>query len=417
MRRKVIMLVVTVVVDRRHVRRARCARVEPPGARPRPPGRHSIVLFPVKGSDLSTLDTAVDDHPQPRRRPRHRRARRQPPGQHHRHRPARREERARRPTSSSARPPSCGSGRCRARSRTRAVPSTTTTVPGATTTTVKGATTTTVKGATTTTAQGRDHDDARATTTTSGNAAGAAHDRHRADRRDAPRRPTTVATARPAPATTTTTGASRPRRSRARPPPRCPRDATTATCQDGKPGHDPTSPTSRSSCPTEEHGVCYVLGPTILTGTQRRYARARSYDSDHGAVGRQRPLQEQRLRRQGRRAVRRQAGRDRARRRRAVGADDQPGHHRPATCTITRQLHEQSEAQQTRARAAVRLAAGAVRPASRRSQSVSPTLGKDQLHAGIVAGLIGLGAGRALHDLLLPAARPRRVDRASRSPG
>ena len=39
-------------------------------------GGISIVLVPVKGSDLSTLNTAVDDHPQPRRRPRHRRARR-----------------------------------------------------------------------------------------------------------------------------------------------------------------------------------------------------------------------------------------------------------------------------------------------------------------------------------------------------
>ena len=75
MRRKVIMLVVTVVVivgtfvatllgDSRPVLGLDLQ------------GGTSIVLSPVKGSDLSTLDTAVDDHPQPRRRPRHRRARR-----------------------------------------------------------------------------------------------------------------------------------------------------------------------------------------------------------------------------------------------------------------------------------------------------------------------------------------------------
>ena len=41
-------------------------------------------------------------------------------------------------------------------------------------------------------------------------------------------------------------------------------------------------------------------------------------------------------------------------------------------------------------------------------ENVSPTLGNDQLDAGIVAGIIGLAPRRALHARLLPAARARR---------
>ncbi len=52
-------------------------------------GGLSVVLVPVKGSDLSTLDAAVADHPQPRRRSGHRRTRREPAGQPDRRRPAR----------------------------------------------------------------------------------------------------------------------------------------------------------------------------------------------------------------------------------------------------------------------------------------------------------------------------------------
>ena len=40
--------------------------------------------------------------------------------------------------------------------------------------------------------------------------------------------------------------------------------------------------------------------------------------------------------------------------------------------------------------------------------SVSPTLGTDQLQAGLIAGAIGLGAGRSLFAGLLPASRARR---------
>ena len=54
-------------------------------------GGISIVLFPVKGSDLERAQHRGRRHPQPRRRPRHRRARRAAPGQHDRREPARRE--------------------------------------------------------------------------------------------------------------------------------------------------------------------------------------------------------------------------------------------------------------------------------------------------------------------------------------
>ena len=46
------------------------------------------------------------------------------------------------------------------------------------------------------------------------------------------------------------------------------------------------------------------------------------------------------------------------------------------------------------------------------TQSVSPTLGNDQLNAGIAAGLIGLALVALVHAPLLPAARPRRDPRA-----
>ncbi len=47
-------------------------------------------------------------------------------------------------------------------------------------------------------------------------------------------------------------------------------------------------------------------------------------------------------------------------------------------------------------------------------ENVSPTLGQDQLDAGIIAGIIGLAPRRALHARLLPVARPRR-DRRPRA--
>ena len=41
-------------------------------------------------------------------------------------------------------------------------------------------------------------------------------------------------------------------------------------------------------------------------------------------------------------------------------------------------------------------------------QNVSPSLGKDSLHAAVIAGLVGVAAGAALHDRLLPGARLHR---------
>ena len=45
-------------------------------------------------------------------------------------------------------------------------------------------------------------------------------------------------------------------------------------------------------------------------------------------------------------------------------------------------------------------------------ESVSPTLGRDQLTAGIVSGLIGLGLVARLHAVVLPIARVGRARRA-----
>ena len=77
--------------------------------------------------------------------------------------------------------------------------------------------------------------------------------------------------------------------------------------------------------------------------------------------------------------------------------DDQSGHHAAATC---RSAATSARARpRPRARVALRRAARPVRPEKQTVQSVSPTLGKDQLTAGIVAGLIGL-ALVALYMLL-----------------
>ena len=207
--------------------------------------------------------------------------------------------------------------------------------------------------------QGRDHHDGArarrprrrtgATTTTA--------ERRRARRhRRRPRRTSGKAAAR---------RRSRPRRSSPASP-RTPRRrtaaaATTATATHGRPttaaGSTPTTMpgTTTTTAPTAFPGCeqlikqsppdtdaaqagraarpqaapsCYVLGPAIVTGKSVGSASV-VVRLHRVAVGHQRALQEQRLRQQDRGPVRQQAGRDRARRRRAVGADDQPGHHRP----------------------------------------------------------------------------------------
>ena len=312
--------------------------------------------------------------PQPRRRPRDRRARRAAPGQHDRRQPARREGPRRRPRTSSARPPSCGSARCSAGP-----------VPVGLADHHHG--------------QGRDHHD------------GQGRDRPRPPRarrrrtvKARPRRPRVrergprrcrvhhsgtrrapIGASGPSPPTpivarfaATHAHHARGRRrsapfdgrhhdgrghhadhGRARPPPRL-RPRSPVAPRSIKQSPPDTDSAQQVVLPDRDNTSCYVLGPAIVTGQERRLREYRQYDSTNVAVGHQRPLQEQRLPRQDRGPVRQQGRRDRARRRRAVGADHQPGHHRPRRRDL-RQLHPR-RGEAARAGAALRRAPDAVRP-------------------------------------------------------
>ena len=91
------------------------------------------------------------------------------------------------------------------------------------------------------------------------------------------------------------------------------------------------------------------------------------------------------------------------------------GHHRPERHD-QRHVHEQGRGHDL----ALVLRYGALPVqfdrTSRPCRRVSPTLGKDQLRAGIVAGLIGLALVALYMIFVLPAARPRRRGSGSRSP-
>ena len=126
------------------------------------------------------------------------------------------------------------------------IPATTTTKPGATTTTVKGATTTTVKGATTTASSGP--------TTTS----------------------TSIAATTTAPATTTTTGATTTTVKGATTT--TVKGATTTTQQDftGKTCKDlvKADPVTWVWDQDKPHKACYALGPNLLGGESVKGAKA-----------------------------------------------------------------------------------------------------------------------------------------------
>ena len=373
-------------------------------------GGISIVLFPVKGSDLARstprstiirnrvdgLGIAEPDV--------------QPPGQHDRRRPARREGPRRRPRASSARPPSCGSARCiGSRSRASATPT-----PARPPRPAKGATTTT---------DGRGRPPRRrhaaTTTTVARHAVGrAAHDRHRADRGSRPAR-----------------RRSRPRRSR-RAAPTATTGATGATATTARPAADdhddharrrqfPGARTLHQAEPARHRRraagdparpqagpSCYVLGPTIVTGQERRLGRTSIVRLEPRRSGS--PTCTSRTTTSSTRSRGRyveQAGRDRARRRRAVGADDQPGHHRPrrrrspATFTAGR-----GEASSRSCCGTARCPCSSTRR-SRPSRACRRRSARTSCTAGIVAGLIGLALVALYMLALLPAARPRRVGR------
>ncbi len=263
--------------------------------------------------------------------------------------------------------------------------STPTTVKGATTTTLKGATTTTLKGATTTTKPVTSTTAAGATTTTKGHASAGTRTIDTVP--IVAVRPEAVTTVAPAvapaastvPATTVTTvkGAATTTTTIAR-------TAANSTCLDGKKITKDLAD-QQVILPDLTNSLCYVLGPTILTGRNVGTASAvvdpntaawivnvhfknndfvtkvaTPYVNQSVAIELDGVVQS---------APHINAG--------ITGQDVQ------ITGTFTsKQAHQLA--------LVLRYGSLPVQLVAQTAQSVSPTLGKDQLKAGILSGLIGL---------------------------
>jgi preprotein translocase subunit SecD len=256
-----------------------------------------------------------------------------------------------------------------------APPATTTTVRGATTTTVKGATTTTVKGATTTTA--------KPATTTTGHAAGRlvpidavpiAAVRHEAGTVTtvAPSTPTTVKSATP----TTVKGATTPTTA----------PAGAGTCQNGKIiTQNATAAQGNIVLPDLDKTSCFLLGPTILTG--------RNVGTASAVVNTTTAAWEVNVHFKNNDFVTKVAT-PYVGKQVAIELDDVVQSAPTINSGITGQdvtISGSFTSKQAHQLALVlRYGSLPVQLVSQTAQSVSPTLGKDQLKAGILSGLIGL---------------------------
>jgi preprotein translocase subunit SecD len=249
--------------------------------------------------------------------------------------------------------------------------STTTTVPGASTTTIKGATTT-VKGATTTTGK-------PATTTTLGHSAPArtidtvpiVATRPAVDPTTvAPTTPNTVKLTTPTTVVNVTTPTTAP--------------AGNTTCRDGA-AVTPDRPAQEVVLPDKDKLFCYLLGPTILTG--------RNIGSADAIVNTSTGEWQVDVHFKNNDFVNKVAGPN-------VGKEvaivldgvvqSAPTINQGITgqnVTITGNFSSK-EAHQLAL--VLRYGSLPVQLVSQTAQSVSPTLGKDQLRAGIISGIIGL---------------------------
>jgi preprotein translocase subunit SecD len=236
---------------------------------------------------------------------------------------------------------------------------TTTTVKGATTTTVKGATTTTVKGATTTTVKGATTTTAGASTSTTAKAAS----------------PTTVKAGTPTTvkgATTTTTTVPK----------------SDGTCRDGKeitPASTPNIANTQVVLPDTKNSVCFVLDKTILTG--------RNVGSADAIVNSTNAQWEVNVHFKNNDFVEKVAKPD-VGKQVAIELDGVVQSAPTINPGITGQdvtisgSFTSKEAHQLAL--VLRYGSLPVQLVAQTAQSVSPTLGKDQLKAGIISGLIGL---------------------------
>jgi preprotein translocase subunit SecD len=255
----------------------------------------------------------------------------------------------------------------------------TTTVPGASTTTVKGATSTTVKAPTTTTVK-------RATTTTLGHSAPAATSIDTvpivATRPAAG--PTTVAPTTAPKAATATTVKGPTTTVKGATTTTVPANASNSTCRDGA-AVTPDRPAQQVILPDKDKLYCYLLGPTILTGRNIGTATALVNTSSGAWQVDVHFKNNDFVNKVAQPNVGKQV---------AIVLDgvvqSAPTINQGITgqnVTITGNFSSK-EAHQL----ALVLKYGSlpVQLVSQTAQSVSPTLGKDQLRAGIISGLIGL---------------------------
>ena len=312
-------------LDGRHHRRLvrLDARLRQPArARARPAGRHLDRAVPGRGHRHVRARHRGRHHPQPRRRPRHRRARGAAAGQHDRRRPAgRRRARESRGAGRSDRGAALPTGRGRApvghadpddhddggrrddhdrrrRDHDHAAGR----------------------------RRGHDHDDRR------DRGAGAAHVPTAPIAATRPAQETTVA---PDTTPTTVAGATAPTTTAAEATP-----STVAQPQPGQSVQRPAHATRRERRPMPtvwlpgrpvdggDPASCFLLGPTVLTGRNISSGRGELRPEHLGYVTDIKFKNDDFVDKVAE-PVRQPARRDRARRRRAVGAHDQPGHHRP----------------------------------------------------------------------------------------
>ncbi|MDQ1457349.1 MAG: preprotein translocase subunit SecD [Actinomycetota bacterium] len=258
--------------------------------------------------------------------------------------------------------------------------STTTTVKGATTTTVKGATTTTVKGATTTT-KGATPTTAASTSTTLGHALG------RTGTIDtvpiAAVRPVAVTTSTGAPAPTTTAKGATTTVKGATTTTTVPA-ADAGTCRDGK-LVTPDVADKEVILPDLNRTACYALGPTILTGRNVGTATAVVDTTTAAWIVNVHFKNDDFVKKVATPYVNKQV---------AIELDGIVQSAPTINSGITGRdvtISGQFTSKQAHQLALVlRYGSLPLQLVAQTAQSVSPTLGKDQLRAGIVSGLIGL---------------------------
>jgi preprotein translocase subunit SecD len=262
-------------------------------------------------------------------------------------------------------------------------------VAGATTTTVKGATTTTGKGATTTTGKGATTTTAKPATTTTGHAAGPERTIDTAP--IVARRPAAVTTVPAATATTvkgatatTVKGATATTVKGATTTTTAPA-ATDSTCQNGKIVSKTDTSDQQVILPDLQKTACYILGPTILTGRNVGTATAVVNPTTAAWEVNVHFKNNDFVTKVATPYVGKQVAIELDGVVQSAPTIDQGITGQDITISgsfTSKQAHQLA--------LVLRYGSLPVQLISQTAQSVSPTLGKDQLKAGIVSGLIGL---------------------------